>query len=149
MTDRDADEGVRKWLGSWLALLPFLLFLVALAALLPPDGNERSEWAQFLGSFHPLVIHFPIALFLLVPVLEFAGRSSRFSHLRSSAGLVLGLATVSATIAGFLGWCLARNGGYSGPLVTQHMWAGVVLTIVCWVCCLLRARASQSATYTL
>ena len=147
MTTR--DEGIRKWVKSWLALGPFLLLLVALAALLPPDGNERSEWAQFLGSFHPLIIHFPIALLLLVPILEFAGRSSRFSHLRLSAGLVLGLATVSATVAGFFGWCLARNGGYSGALVTQHMWAGVVLAILCWICCLLRTRANQSVIYAL
>jgi uncharacterized membrane protein len=125
-----------------LALGPILTVAVLLA-LLPPDGNERAQWAQFIGRFHPLVVHFPIALILLVPILELAGLSSRFSYLRSSAGFVLGLATLSATAAALLGWCLGRSGGYSGPLVTQHMWGGISLAAVCWLCWILRERRSE------
>src|ERR1700676_3000421 len=125
-----------------LTLAPILIVAVLLA-LLPPDGNERAEWAQFIGRFHPLVVHFPIALILLVPILELAGLSYRFSYLRSSAGFVLGLATLSATAAALLGWCLGRTGGYSGPLVTQHMWGGISLAAVCWLCWILRARTSE------
>jgi uncharacterized membrane protein len=110
---------------------------------LPPDGNERAEWAQFIGRFHPLAVHFPIALILLVPILELAGRSSRFSYLRLSVGFVLGLAALSATFAAILGWCLARSGGYSGTLLTQHMWGGISLAAVCWLCWLLYARTGE------
>ena len=53
--------------------LPFILIVLVLAVFFPPDGNERAEWAQFIGRFHPLAVHFPIALLLLVPVLELAG----------------------------------------------------------------------------
>src|ERR1700676_92464 len=123
-----------------LTLAPILLVAVLLA-LFPPDGNERAEWAQFIGRFHPLAVHFPIALILLVPILDLAGLSSRFSYLRSSAGFVLGLATLSATAAAILGWCLGRSGGYSGPLVTQHMWGGISLAAVCWLCWILRERS--------
>jgi uncharacterized membrane protein len=123
-----------------LTLAPILLVAVLLA-LFPPDGNERAEWAQFIGRFHPLAVHSPIALILLVPILELAGLSSRFSYLRSSAGFVLGLATLSATAAAILGWCLGRSGGYSGPLVTQHMWGGISLAAVCWLCWILRERS--------
>ena len=69
-----------------LALAPLLL-LVTLLLFLPPDGVERAEWAQFIGRFHLLSIHFPIALILLVPVLEIAGRIRRFPDLRSAAGI--------------------------------------------------------------
>ena len=125
-----------------LTLAPIVLVAVLLA-LLPPDGNERAEWAQFIGRFHPLAVHFPIAFILLVPILELAGLSSRFSYLRSSAGFVLGLATLSATAAAILGWCLGRSGGYSGPLVIQHMWGGISLAAVCWACWIVRARSSE------
>jgi uncharacterized membrane protein len=127
---------------SLLTLAPILI-AAFLLALLPPDGNERAEWAQFIGRFHPLAVHFPIALILLVPILELAGRSFRLSYLRSSAGFVLGLATLSASVAAILGWCLGRTGGYSGPLVTQHMWGGISLAAVCWLCWILRARTSE------
>jgi uncharacterized membrane protein len=109
---------------SGLAALAILVFLV-LIVFVPPDGAERSEFAQFLGRFHPLIIHLPIALLLLVPVLEVAGFSKKGTALRQSAEFVLGLATLSAIAAVSLGWLLARSGGYDGALVRHHMWGGI------------------------
>src|ERR1700751_3799643 len=90
-----------------LALLTSIPILIAsiLLVVLPPDGNERAEWAQFIGRFHHLTVHFPIALILVVPMLEVAGRNSLFSYLRLSVGFVFGLATISAAAAALLGWC--------------------------------------------
>jgi uncharacterized membrane protein len=126
-----------------LFTLPLLLILFVLVVFLPPDGNERAEWAQFIGRFHPLAVHFPIALILLVPILELAGRNNRFSYLRLSIGFVLGLAALGATFAAILGWCLARSGGYSGTLLQQHMWGGIFLAAVCWLCWLSYARTGE------
>ena len=123
--------------------LACMLVVTLLVILFPPDGNERADWLQFIGRFHPLIVHFPIALFLLVPVLELAGRRPRFAYLQLAINFVLGLATVAATTAAILGWCLARSGGYSGRLITQHMWGGVLLSIICWVCWMLRPRLRE------
>ena len=125
-----------------LSLAPILVIL-GLIVFLPPDGAQRAPWMQFVGRFHLLTIHFPIALILLVPILELAGFSYRFDYLRLSAGFVLGFATLGATVAAMLGWFLARSGGYSGPLVTQHMWGGVSVAAVCWLCWILRARSGH------
>ena len=48
-----------------------LVVLILLAAVLgaPPDGVERGEFSQFVGRFHPLAVHLPIALLMLVVVL--------------------------------------------------------------------------------
>src|SRR5215469_1492009 len=67
-----------------LVMLAPILIVTTLVAFFPPDGNERAEWVQFIGRFHPLVVHFPIAFFLLVPILEIVGRSTGFSYLRLS-----------------------------------------------------------------
>jgi uncharacterized membrane protein len=120
-----------------LAFAPIVL-LSALFILLPPDGTERASWAQFIGRFHLLTVHFPIALILIVPVLEWFGRNPRFPYLRSSVDFLLALAVVSSLAAATLGWCLARSGGYSGRLVTQHMWGGVSVAAACWLCWMLR-----------
>ncbi len=128
-----------------LALAPILL-LSALFIFFPPDGLERSTWAQFVGRFHLLTVHFPIVLILLVPVLELAGRKGRFPHLSASVDFILLLATLSSLVAATLGWCLARSGGYSGRLVTQHMWGGVSVAASCWLCWMLRGyfRSARS-----
>src|SRR5215468_537208 len=90
--------GLRPSGLGFLILAPILL-VTMLAALLPPDGHERANWMQFVGRFHPLLVHFPIALFLLVPILEIGGRNPRFSYLRLSVSLVLTLATLTAITA--------------------------------------------------
>ena len=46
-----------------------------------PTESSAREWAQFIGRFHLLTVHFPIALILLVPVLELTGRNRRFPDL--------------------------------------------------------------------
>ena len=124
---------VRAWmLGVGIATIFPLLILVAYA---PPDGGQRADLAQFLGRFHPLAVHIPIALLLLVLVLECAALAGQQGHLRQSARFVLGLATVAAIASAWLGWILAWSGGYEGPLVTRHMWGGVSLayaSLSCW-----------------
>jgi uncharacterized membrane protein len=124
---------VRAWiLGVGSAAIFLLLILLVYAH---PDGRERADLAQFIGRFHPLAVHLPIALLLLVPLLECAALARERWHLRQSAGFVLGLATVAAIAAAWLGWLLAWSGGYEGSLVTLHMWGGVSLaaaTLACW-----------------
>jgi len=121
-----------------LLALALIFLLSALFVFLPPDGIERASWAQFIGRFHLLTVHFPIALILLVPVLEWAGRKPRFSHLRPSVDFLLALAMFSSLAAAMLGWCLARSGAYAGRLVIQHMWGGVSVAAACWLCWMLR-----------
>ena len=125
---------VRAWiLGIGIAaILPLFILLI----FAPPDGVQRAELVQFLGRFHPLAIHLPIALLLLVPLLELFALFRERNHLRHAAVFVLGLATVAAIASSWLGWLLGWSGGYEGLLVTRHMWGGVSLalaTLICWI----------------
>ena len=95
--------------GIGAAFLLILLWPLLHAA---PDGLAHGELSQFVGRFHPLVIHLPIAFLLLVPLLECAGSLRRWNRVRESAELVLTLAAITAFVAVFLGWLLAWSGGY-------------------------------------
>lgn len=117
---------------SWF--IPGLL-LIALLAALPfvaaPDGLERAPIAQFFGRFHPVLVHLPIGLLLLVPLLEFLGLLHIWTHLQKSAGLVLGVATLGVLGATVAGWLLAWSGGYQGETVINHLWGGIALSASC------------------
>jgi len=134
---------IRQWpsrdrLGLY-TLAPILL-LLALLLFFPPDGAQRSDWAQFIGGFHLLTIHFPIVLIFFVPVLEIAGRSRRFQYLLPAIEPLWTLAFFSAVVAAILGWFLARSGGSAGSLVVQHMWGGFFVSLCSWACWTFRSR---------
>jgi uncharacterized membrane protein len=126
-----------------LTLVPILV-LLSLLLFAPPDGSERAQLLQFVGRFHPLSVHLPIALLVIAPLFELAGRNRRFPYLLPSVDFLLGVATLGAIMSAALGWCLARSGGYSGSLVTQHMWGGVCVAAAAWLCWVLRARGGAT-----
>jgi uncharacterized membrane protein/mono/diheme cytochrome c family protein len=116
------------WVAAGAGVWAVLVFL---ARQMPPDGRERGDFGQFLGRFHTILVHGPVALILLVPAMELAGLRPRWAHLRSAAGWVLALAVVATFAAAFDGWLLAWSGGLRGRDVTNHMWGGVMLAGAC------------------
>jgi uncharacterized membrane protein len=118
--------------------LPPLAVLVVLARVLPPDGLEHRAIWQFLGCFHPLSVHFPIALLALALLLEAAGTTARWVRLRAAAADVLVLATVATYVAAALGWLFAWSSGNKGSVVTAHLWAGLWLCLASLLCVALR-----------
>ena len=122
--------------AAWIAALAFSAFLIALPWLIHLDGHPHADWQQFLGRFHPLIVHLPIGLLVLLPLLEVAGVFR--PALREAAAFVLGLAFAACVLAVALGFLLAYGGGEAGPLVTRHLAGGIALTIVVLVCILVR-----------
>jgi hypothetical protein len=115
--------------------------LLLLVRRLPPDGREHGDLGEFIGRFHPLLVHGPVAFLVLVPLLELAGRRAGGAHLRAAAGWVLAFAAAAAFAAAFDGWLLAWSGGYRGHDVTNHLWAGVMLTAAAAAAALARCRS--------
>lgn len=121
-TGRLLRQGRRtRW--AWLAALVFSSALVALPFLFRLDGKTHADWQQFLGRFHPLAVHLPIGLLVLLPVLEIAGR--RRASLREAAHFVLGLCFVCCLGSLALGYLLAYGGGTTGAVMMRHMWGGL------------------------
>ena len=93
----------------WGASLGFSLLLLSLPWLVRLDGHPHANWQQFLGRFHPLVVHLPVGLLILVPLLEVAGAVR--PALRETAGFVLAVALAGCVVALALGFVLAYEIG--------------------------------------
>lgn len=123
-----------RW--GWIAALALSTALVLLPWVVKLDGKPHADWEQFLGRFHPLAVHLPIGLLVLLPILEIAGRFR--PALREAAAFVLGLSFASCLFALGLGILLAYGSGEAGTGVTLHESGGIALTIGALLCLLAR-----------
>jgi uncharacterized membrane protein/mono/diheme cytochrome c family protein len=132
---------------AWIVAAALSVALLLLPWLIRLDGKPHADWQQFLGRFHPMVVHLPIGLLVLLPLLEIAGAFR--PALREAAGFVLALAFASCLLALSLGFLLAYGSGDAGPAVTRHFWGGIALTIGVMLCMLARlsAQSSQRVVY--
>jgi uncharacterized membrane protein len=122
--------------AQWLFILGLSVLLVMLPFALPLDGRPHADWLQFIGRFHPLLVHLPIGTLLLLPVLELVG-TTRLG-LREAAGFVLLLTLATGAIALTLGVLLAYGSGVMGVTVTRHMWGGIALLVELMLCAAVR-----------
>ena len=130
--------------GRVLRNLPFMaaalgaVLAVGLHFGLRSQVAHASDFSLFLGRFHPLVVHLPIGILLLVALIEVAGfyRPAR-ARLDPSLGLVLPILVVSAISGLALGQLLARGGGYPSKLISLHR--GLALAAVVGTCTCLAA----------
>jgi mono/diheme cytochrome c family protein/uncharacterized membrane protein len=122
--------------AAWFAALVLIATLLLLPFIFRLDGRAHADWQQFVGRFHPLAVHIPIGLIVLVPLLEIAG--ARKPALREAAGFVLALACAACLVTLALGYLLAYGSGDTASTVTRHLWGGIALAITLLLCLLTR-----------
>lgn len=128
-----------KWMLGAVGVL-FLGGMVALVLLVPLEGEARATW-RMIGRLHPLLVHFPVALLLVVPLLEIATRWR--PDWRDAAGLLLWLGTAGAYAAVVAGLALAYADGHAGAGVERHLWGGVAVAAAATLACLARERGGR------
>jgi len=87
----------------------------------------------FFGRLHPLLVHLPIGLVVILAVLEVAALWPRFKHANNSAGVILAFAVPMAVLTVVCGWLLSLGGGYQAGLLRWHKWTGIATAAVCAV----------------
>ena len=83
-------------------------------------------WLQLAGRLHPLAVHLPIGLFILLAVTELAGMFRGGPRLtEQQRSWILGLGFLGAATTASFGWLLAGSGDYDNTLLDRHRWLGV------------------------
>jgi len=83
-----------------------------------------SHFTQFIGQWHPLLIHFPIGILLMAVALQFFQIFSKKDFDASISILVL-LGSIFAGLSCLAGWLLASTGDYNDEIVFFHRWSGI------------------------
>jgi uncharacterized membrane protein len=112
--------------------LAVILFLPALLLLALPfyKPGDVPYALLMIGRFHPVILHFPIVLIILAFILELLRRIRVLKTPDFVVTIILIAAAISTIVAIASGFLLYSSGDYSGVLMQQHLWIGVI-TGVC------------------
>lgn len=128
----DTDETPRRSLAGPVFLTLCGLAVIAALAMLPgyagpPSKDGLPDLAKFFGRFHPVFLHLPIGMLLLVLVLE-TGRLFSKKKPGSSTQVALFFTAASAVVATLLGFVLYYSDpeSYEKELAERHLQNGII-----------------------
>ena len=124
---------------TW-GLLALLLFLLVFESAI-----NLPVWLQPIGRMHPLLLHFPIVLLILMMAIELFKKSFTVTIYHS---IIPPLALTNAALtvlSALMGLFLAQEGEYSRSGILWHKWSGAALAILSMVLFSVSSSQQQSS----
>ena len=85
---------------------------------------------NFIGHFHPILVHLPIGILLFAIVLQLLSKWEKFDQLANALPFAYLLGAISAVFSCLTGLALANNGDYDADLVFKHQWLGISVAVI-------------------
>jgi uncharacterized membrane protein/mono/diheme cytochrome c family protein len=95
---------------------------------------------ELIGRFHPVLVHLPIGIFVLVIVMDGLTRFDKFEYLSTSIRLILGIGILTAILSLITGYTLSLEASNIQDLVDNHQWTAIGTTALFIAYYLLRTK---------
>lgn len=121
----------KEQLSSWYSiLLSGLIFLHALLLFLFFWQDQVNlPWVfQATGRLHPLILHLPIGMGVLLPFVHLLRRPLGEHAFYLSFRFVLYLTAFGSALTALLGFFLSQESGFEPELLVFHQWAGLAVS---------------------
>ena len=147
MADTDLRTIRRKkpWALTFFGLLAAggLIAMPFLAG--PPDSEKMPDIVRFIGHFHPVLLHLPIGVFVLIVIQEMGAIFGKRDHqqVANTSLFPLFFGAASAIVAVIAGFLLFQGGEeYAGSaLAERHLWGGLAFAVTAVITFILKAWA--------
>ena len=108
-----------------------------------------TNWILFIGRFHPVLVHLPIGMLVLLAILEIAGIKKAYREsITKVRTLIVPILALCALITATCGWLLATGGDYNPQILFWHRWLGISVAGLC-VIMLIETRQKWFRSYFL
>jgi len=85
---------------------------------------------EFIGRFHPVLVHLPIGVLLVAALFQWLSRKEKYQSLSSAVSIALFLGMISAILSCISGYLLSNSGDYDGDLISNHQWFGIAVASI-------------------
>jgi mono/diheme cytochrome c family protein/uncharacterized membrane protein len=82
---------------------------------------------EFIGRFHPVLVHLPIGILLIGLLLQWLSKKEEYKISPEVIKIILLCGMFSALVACVTGYMLSLSGDYEEGLVGLHMWMGLAV----------------------
>jgi len=98
-------------------------------------ASGAGKLLSWIGRFHPMVVHFPIALLLIAGLAELLALRTGAQHFAFAARFCLWAGALGALVAAPLGWANApavteSYAGFLARILFFHRWVGTATAVV-------------------
>jgi hypothetical protein len=101
------------------------------------------SFPDFIGRFHPVLVHLPIGILLLACFFQWLTIRSKFAFLQPAIPLMFFWGMLGAILSCVSGYLLSLSGDYDALLVSRHQWAGIITALLSlWLYILYRFAVS-------
>ena len=88
------------------------------------------SFIEFLGHFHPLLVHLPIGILFIALMLYWMSLKEKYASLRPALPVILLAGSIAAFASCITGYLLSISDDYDQSMVSWHMWMGIAVTLV-------------------
>ncbi|RZK46937.1 MAG: DUF2231 domain-containing protein [Pedobacter sp.] len=105
---------------------------------------------EFLGRFHPLLVHLPIGILLIAVVFRFMSWKNTGLLLSKALNVSVAIGSIAAVFSCITGYLLSQSAEYDEKIVWWHQWLGIGVAIisVAWYYQLRKSSASVWSVVT-
>ncbi|AEI49094.1 chitobiase/beta-hexosaminidase C-terminal domain-containing protein [Runella slithyformis] len=121
-----------------LAIHALLVFLLVFQ-----DNVMLPAWLQPVGRMHPMLLHLPIGLLILVGLLWVFRKEFDGTNFDKLFGFVLSLTALTAALTALMGFFLSREEGYTADLLNWHKYTGIGLSFLTYGLVLLHQQTIE------
>jgi uncharacterized membrane protein len=80
---------------------------------------------EFIGHFHPLIVHLPIGILLTGIFLQWLSGKEKYKSFQIAVPVVLLAGAIAAFFSCITGWVLSLTDDYDKTIAGWHMWMGI------------------------
>src|SRR6478736_2720010 len=100
---------------------------------------------EYLGRFHPALVHIPIGVFLGIILLEVLALRSKFKNVLPATRVLFMLGFVAACLAAITGYLHSEAEEFDELLVNRHLILGISVAVVSLMAIIFNGGTSKSS----